>query len=99
MASETTASQKCSITLYQTDLKILDEIRNYLRGFGVRKLSDSEALRLACRTIVFNEKKQLLLTLVVGFGFPLPPDFNARGGGVLGFRPTRFVPRHILRGL
>ena len=23
---------------------------------GVRKLSDSEALRLACRTIVFNEK-------------------------------------------
>jgi hypothetical protein len=56
MASETTASQKCSITLYQTDLKILDEIRNYLRRFGVRKLSDSEALRLACRTIVFNEK-------------------------------------------
>ena len=32
------------------------EIRNYLRRFGVRKLSDSEALRLACRTIVFNEK-------------------------------------------
>jgi hypothetical protein len=51
-----TASQKCSITLYQTDLKILDEIRNYLRRYGVRKLSDSEALRLACRTIVFNEK-------------------------------------------
>jgi hypothetical protein len=42
-------------------------------------------------------KKQLLLTLVVGFGFPLPPESNARGGGVLGFRPTRFVPGHILR--
>jgi hypothetical protein len=54
--SEITASQKCSITLYQTDLRILDEIRNYLRRYGVRKLSDSEALRLACRTIVFNEK-------------------------------------------
>jgi hypothetical protein len=54
--SEITASQKCSITLYQTDLKILDEIRNNLRRYGVRKLSDSEALRLAGRTIVFNEK-------------------------------------------
>jgi hypothetical protein len=43
-------------TDYQTDLKILDEIRNYLRRYGVRRLSDSEALRLACRTIVFNEK-------------------------------------------
>jgi hypothetical protein len=35
-------------------LRILDEIRNYLRRYGVRKLS--EALRLACRTIAFNEK-------------------------------------------
>lgn len=51
-----TASQKCSITLYQTDLDILDEIRNYLRRHGVRNLSDSEALRLACRTILLNDK-------------------------------------------
>ena len=35
--SEITASQKCSITLYQTDLDILDEIREYLRqkGFAI----------------------------------------------------------------
>jgi hypothetical protein len=51
-----TASQKCSITLYQTDLDILDEIRNFLRRHGVRNLSDSEALRLACRTILLNDK-------------------------------------------
>jgi hypothetical protein len=43
--------------------------------------------------------KKQLLTLLVGFGFPLPPDSNVRGGGVLRFRPTRLVPRHILRGL
>ena len=51
-----TASQKCSFTLYQTDLDVLDEIRNYLRLHRVRNLSDSQALRLACRTIAFNEK-------------------------------------------
>jgi hypothetical protein len=54
--ADSAASQKRSITLYQTDLDILDEIRNYLRCHGVRNLSDSEALRLACRTIAFNEK-------------------------------------------
>ena len=50
-----TASQKRSITIYQTDLDILDEIRNYLRQRGVRNLSDSECLRLACRTVSFDD--------------------------------------------
>jgi hypothetical protein len=36
-------------------------------------------------------KKQLLLTLVVGFGFPLPPECNALGE--LGVR----VPTDALR--
>ena len=49
-------SQKCSITLYQTDLDILDEIREYLRQKGVRNLSDSEGLRLACRTLSFDDR-------------------------------------------
>jgi hypothetical protein len=49
------ASQKCSFTLYQTDLDVLDEIRKYLRRHGVRNLSDSEALRLACRTVSFDD--------------------------------------------
>ena len=51
-----TASQKCSITLYQTDLDILDKIREYLRQNGVRNLSDSEGLRLACRTVIFDDR-------------------------------------------
>jgi hypothetical protein len=55
MASEITASQKCSITLYQRDLDILDKIREYLRQKGVRNLSDSEGLRLACRTVCFDD--------------------------------------------
>jgi hypothetical protein len=55
-AAEFTASQKCSITLYQTDLDILDKIREYLRQKGVRNLSDSEGLRLACRTVSFDDR-------------------------------------------
>jgi hypothetical protein len=51
-----TASQKRSITLYQKDLNILDEIRNYLRQRGVRNLSDSEGLRLACRTVSLDDR-------------------------------------------
>ena len=54
-AQENTASQKCSITLYQTDLNILDEIRQYLRQKGIRNLSDSEGLRLACRTVSLDD--------------------------------------------
>ena len=49
------ASQKRSITLYQTDLDILDEIRNYLRQRGIRNLSDSEGVRLACRTVSLGD--------------------------------------------
>jgi hypothetical protein len=50
-----TASQKRSITLYQKDLNILDEIRNYLWQRGIRNLSDSEGLRLACRTVSLDD--------------------------------------------
>ena len=53
--ADAAASQKRSITLYQTDLDILDEIRNYLRRHGVPNLSDSEALRLACRTVSLDD--------------------------------------------
>ena len=56
MAPEITASQKCSITLYERDLNILDKIREYLRQKGVRNLSDSEGLRLACRTLSFDDR-------------------------------------------
>ncbi|HEY5742132.1 MAG TPA: hypothetical protein VIS99_06285 [Terrimicrobiaceae bacterium] len=54
--TEITASQKCSITLYQRDLDILDKIREYLRQKGIRNLSDSEALRLACRTVSVDDR-------------------------------------------
>ena len=54
--SANTSSQKRSITLYQKDLNILDEIRDYLRQKGIRNLSDSEGLRLACRTVSFDDR-------------------------------------------
>jgi hypothetical protein len=49
-SSEGAPSQKRSITLYQTDLDILDSIRAFFHRNGIRNLSDSEAIRLACRT-------------------------------------------------
>lgn len=48
------ASQKRSITLYQADLDILDRIRDHLREAGIRNVSDSEAVRIACRTVSFD---------------------------------------------
>ena len=46
---------KLSVSLYQTDLKRLDEIKEFMRSRGHRNLSDSEALRLACRTVEIGE--------------------------------------------
>jgi len=40
---------KISVSLYSRDLGRLDEIKEFMRGQGFRNLSDSEALRLACR--------------------------------------------------
>jgi hypothetical protein len=40
---------KLSVSLYERDIESLDQIREYLRGYGVRKLTDSEAIRIAIR--------------------------------------------------
>jgi hypothetical protein len=42
---------KLSVSLYNFDIECLDKIKDFMRTHGVRNLSDSEALRLACRTI------------------------------------------------
>lgn len=44
-----------SVSLYQRDLERIDEIQQFMRGRGYRRLSDSEALRLACRTAPIGE--------------------------------------------
>ena len=46
---------KISVSLYQTDLARLDEIKEFMRGKGHRNLSDSEALRLACRAVQISD--------------------------------------------
>jgi hypothetical protein len=46
---------KLSVSLYHTDLKRLDEIKDFMRSRGHRNLSDSEALRLACRAVVITD--------------------------------------------
>ena len=40
---------KLSVSLYNFDIDQIDKIKDFMRKHGVRNLSDSEALRLACR--------------------------------------------------
>ena len=47
---------KLSVSLYASDIICLDEIKDFMRERGVRRLSDSEALRMACRAVVCNDK-------------------------------------------
>jgi len=46
---------KISVSLYQADIARLDEIKQFMREQGVRNLTDSEALRLACRAVTVGE--------------------------------------------
>lgn len=46
---------KLSVSLYQADLRRLDEIKDFMRNHGFRNLSDSEALRLACRAVQIGD--------------------------------------------
>lgn len=42
---------KLSVSLYQRDIDRLDTIKDFMKSQGFRNLSDSEALRLACRKV------------------------------------------------
>ena len=46
---------KLSITLYPSDFVRLDEIKEFMKAKGYRNLSDSEAIRLACRAVRISE--------------------------------------------
>jgi hypothetical protein len=54
--SEGLRAPKISVSLYRTDLARLDEIKEFMRGQGHRNLSDSEALRLACRAVKISDE-------------------------------------------
>jgi hypothetical protein len=47
---------KLSVSLYSNDLERLDDIREHMRKSGVRTLTDSEAIRLACRRAELDSK-------------------------------------------
>ena len=47
---------KLSVSLYQRDVQILDEIKLFMQQKGYRNLGDSEALRIACRGLEINDK-------------------------------------------
>jgi hypothetical protein len=46
---------KLSVSLYPADLERLDEIKAFMQSKGYRNLSDSEALRLACRSVEIGD--------------------------------------------
>ena len=45
---------KLSVSLYQHDIDRLDTIKDFMKSQGFRNLSDSEALRLACRKVTID---------------------------------------------
>lgn len=47
---------KLSASLYHFDIECLDRIREFMRSKGVRNITDSEALRLACRAVKVDER-------------------------------------------
>jgi hypothetical protein len=46
---------KVSASLYSFDIECLDRIREFMRNKGIRNITDSEALRLACRAVKIDE--------------------------------------------
>jgi hypothetical protein len=46
---------KLSASLYSFDIECLDRIRDFMRDKGVRNITDSEALRLACRAVKIED--------------------------------------------
>jgi hypothetical protein len=49
--SKASRAPKLSVSLYQYDIDRLDTIKDFMKAQGFRNLSDSEALRLACRKV------------------------------------------------
>lgn len=49
-------AEKITATIYATDWKRLDEIKDYFRQAGYRNMSDSEAFRTALRAVPINNE-------------------------------------------
>ncbi len=50
-AAKGSRAPKLSVSLYQHDIDRLETIKDFMKSQGFRNLSDSEALRLACRKV------------------------------------------------
>jgi hypothetical protein len=53
-ANKGSRAPKLSVSLYQQDIDRLDTIKDFMKSQGFRNLSDSEALRLACRKVAID---------------------------------------------
>ncbi len=50
------AASKISVSVYSKDMERLDELKDYMKKQGLRNISDSEALRIACRALTLNSR-------------------------------------------
>ena len=48
------AASKISVSVYPIDIERLDELKEYMKKQGIRNISDSEALRIACRAVTLG---------------------------------------------
>jgi hypothetical protein len=55
LVSASVRAPKLSVSLYQADVKRLDGIKDFMKEHGFRNLNDSEALRLACRSVEIGD--------------------------------------------
>jgi hypothetical protein len=53
--TDATAS-KISVSVYPKDIERLDELKDYMKKQGIRNISDSEALRIACRALTLSSQ-------------------------------------------
>jgi hypothetical protein len=49
-------ASKITATIYPADWRRLDDIKDFFRSRGYRNLSDSEALRIACRALRISDE-------------------------------------------
>ena len=49
-------ASKISVSVYPKDMERLDDLKDYMKKQGIRNISDSEALRIACRTLTLGSK-------------------------------------------
>ena len=87
-------AEKLTVTVYKKDLERLDEIKRHMAALGFRSMTDSEAVRLACRSMRFGDELAVLYREMSGA--PSEPSYHcisqtARGSSVQAIQSVRIA--------